>query len=85
MKSNDAISELCAAMRADYGVGDEFELDLGELVGKYRRAHDRVMRDAEAARLLPHGPTEAAEKLGVCRRAVYYMAERGRKKVQVIA
>jgi hypothetical protein len=82
--TDTAMSALCEAMR-DYGAGVEFELQLGELVGRYRRAHDARMRDAEAARLLPLGPDVVAERLGVCRRSVYYMAERGRKKVQAIA
>lgn len=85
MKSDEAIAQLCAAMRDECGASCEFELDLGELVGKYRRRHDKAMRDVEAARLLPKGPDSAAEQLGVCRRAVYYMAERARKKVQAIA
>jgi hypothetical protein len=70
---------LCEAMRDKCGAGPEFELALGELVGRYRRAHDARMRDAEAARLLPLGPDVVADRLGVCRRTVYYMAERGRK------
>lgn len=83
--TDTAMLALCEAMRDQYGAGAEFELALGELVGRYRRAHDARMRDAEAARLLPLGPQVVADRLGVCRRSVYYMAERGRKKVQAIA
>lgn len=82
--TDEAIANFCDAMAQRYGRSAEFEVALGELVGKVRVAHERRMRDAEAARLLPLGPGVAASRLGVCRRAVYYMAERGRKKVQAI-
>jgi hypothetical protein len=78
--TDEAMTALCEAMRNQYGAGVEFEVALGELVGRYRAAHDRRMRDAEAAKLLPLGPDVVAERLGVCRRSVYYMAERGRKE-----
>ncbi len=81
-KADEAMAALCEAMR-DFGAGPEFELSLGELVGRYRRAHEARMRDSQAAELLPkYGPDAAAERLGVCRRSVYYMAERGGKIVQ---
>lgn len=83
-KIDDAMVRLCEEMRT-VGGGVEFELALGELVGRYLVAHDRRMRDVQAANLLPLGPEVAAERLGVCRRTVYYMAERGRKKVQGVA
>ena len=78
--TDEHMAKLCEAMRGQYGAGDEFELQLGELVGRYRRAHDARMRDAEAADLLHLGPLVVAERLGVSRRSVYYMAERGRKR-----
>ena len=83
MKSNDAISELCAAMRAECGAGDEFELDLGELIGKYRRAHDRVMRDVEAAQLLHLGLNVLADRYGCDQSTVWRRAARGRKIIAV--
>lgn len=83
-KIDDAMVRLCEEMRT-VGGGAEFELALGELVGRHLVAHDRRMRDVQAANLLPLGPEVAAERLGVCRRTVYYMAERGRKKVQEVA
>ena len=79
MKSNDAIGELCAALQAEIGAGVEFELDLGELIGKYRREFSARMRDAEAADLLPLGRVVAAERLGVATSTVYKMAHRFRR------
>lgn len=58
----------------------EFELSLGELVGKHLRKRERAIRDQEAARLLPLGPDAVMDRLGVSRRSVYYMAERARKR-----
>ena len=78
--TDDAMMRLCDAMREQYGAGVEFELSLGELVGRYRREFDRRQQDAEAARLLPLGPDACMERLGVKRRTVYYMAERHRKR-----
>jgi len=83
-KIDDAMVRLCEEMRS-VGGGVEFELALGDLVGRYIVAHERRMRDVQAANLLPLGPDVAAERLGVCRRTVYNMAERGRKKVQEVA
>jgi hypothetical protein len=81
--TDDAMLKLCDAMRAEYGAGVEFELALGELVGRYRAAHDKRMRDAQAAELLPLGRSVAAERLGVAERTVYYMADRHRKFCKV--
>lgn len=78
---DDAVMRLCEEMHGNGG-GVEFEIALGDLVGRYVAAHEKRMRDVQAAELLPLGPDVAAERLGVCRRSVYYMAERGRKKVQ---
>lgn len=76
-KIDDAIVRLCEEMRT-VGGGAEFELALGELVGRYLVAHDRRMRDAQAADLLPLGRVVAAERLGVAPSTVYKMAHRGR-------
>ena len=83
MKSSDAIGELCAALQAEIGAGVEFELDLGELIGKYRRKHDRAMLDAEAARLLPLGPDVAAEAAGCHRVTVYRRAARAKRVARI--
>ncbi len=78
MKSDEAMRQLCDAMR-EIGAGVEFEISLGELVGRYRAAHDRRMRDAEAARLLPLGRDVAAERLQVAPSTVYKMTHRHRR------
>ena len=85
MKSSDAIGELCGALDTEMGRDAAFDIALGELIGKRRREHDKHMREAEASKLLPLGPEVAAERLGVCRRSVYYMSERARKRVQAVA
>ena len=70
------MSALCEAMR-EYGAGIEFELALGELVGRYRRAHDMRMRDAEAAKLIPtHGADAVAERQHCHRVTAYRRARR---------
>jgi len=74
--TDEAMLKLCEAMRGQYGAGDEFELQLGELVGRYRRAHDARMRDAEAARLLPLGAEIVAERQGCHRVTAYRRARR---------
>lgn len=65
----------------------EFEMALGELVGRFRRRRDAAIRDQEAADLLYLGADNLRERFGgVSRRTVYYMAQRGRRKrVQVPA
>ena len=78
MKSHELLVELCRAMRDEYGAGDEFELDLGELVGRFRRKHDRAMLDAEAARLLPLGAVVVAERQECHRVTAYRRAARAK-------
>ena len=53
--------------------------DILTILLRAQREKEREIADMEAARLLPLGPDVAADRLGVCRRSVYYMAERGRK------
>lgn len=77
--TDEAVNNLCEVMSAKYGAGDGFRESLMDMVAKVREAHEKRMKDMEAARLLPLGPEVAAERLGVCRRSVYYMAERARK------
>lgn len=78
--TDEAMMRLCDAMRDQYGAGVEFELSLGELVGRYRRAFDRRQQDAEAARLLPLGREVAAERLHVAPSTVYKMTHRHRRR-----
>ena len=73
------MAALCEAMHDQYGAGAEFELALGELVGRYRRAHDARMRDAEAARLLPLGVDVAKERLGVHKSTIYRRVSRSKR------
>jgi len=75
--TDTAMDALCEAMR-EYGAGAEFELQLGELVGRYRRAHDARMRDAEAARLLPLGVEVAKERLGCHKSTIYRRVSRSK-------
>ena len=79
--SNEAMAALCEVMRAEYGASVDFEVSLGELVSKYRRAHDARMRDMEAARLLPLGAEVVAIRQG-CHRATAY---RRSKRANVVA
>lgn len=74
--TDEAMAKLSDAMREKFGAGSEFELALGELVGKYRRAHDAAMRDQEAARLLPLGAEVVAIRQGCCRATAYNRARR---------
>ena len=75
--TDEAMVRLCEAMRDQYGAGVEFELSLGELIGRYRQAHDRRMRDAEAAKLLPtHGADAVAERQHCHRVTAYRRARR---------
>lgn len=83
MKSDEAMQRLCEAMRTEFGADVEFELSLGEMIGRYRVAHERRMRDQQAAELLPLGRTVAAERLGVAERTVYHMAHRYRRFCKV--
>jgi hypothetical protein len=75
--TDEAMVSLCDAMREQYGAGVEFELTLGELIGRYRRAYDQRQRDAEAAKLLPtHGADAVAERQHCHRVTAYRRARR---------
>jgi len=76
--TDEAMLILCEAMRGKYGAGPEFELALGELVGRYRRAHDARMRDAEAAALLPLGVAVVKERQGCHKSTVYRRVSRSK-------
>lgn len=59
----------------------DIEADLIGKINRLRKDRDRAIRDMEAAKLLPsYGPDAAAARLGVCRRSIYYMADRARKE-----
>lgn len=77
--SDEAMKKLCESLAAEIGAGADFEIELGEMVGKYREAFNRRMRDKAAADLLPYGRTIAAERLGVAPSTIYKMAHRSRK------
>jgi hypothetical protein len=70
------MAELCETMRSEFGAGDEFELELGELISKYRRQFHRRQQCLEAARLLPHGAEAIAERQGCHRSTGYRRARR---------
>lgn len=76
---DQAMARLCAAMES-CGGGMEFELMLGDLVGKFQHEHEKRMRDAQAADLLPLGRMVAAERLSVAPSTVYKMAHRHRER-----
>jgi len=76
---DQAMARLCAAMES-CGGGVEFELALGEMVGRFQREHERRMRDAQAADLLALGRMVAAERLSVAPSTVYKMAHRHRDR-----
>jgi hypothetical protein len=76
--TDEAISRLCEVMAAKYGHDPDFEMALGELVGRVRVAFDRRMRDAEAARLLPLGASVVAERQGCHRVTAYRRARRAK-------
>lgn len=82
--TDEAMSKLCEAMRSQYGGGVEFELQLGELVGKYRRAHDAAMRDQEAARLLPMGADVVAIRQGCHLSTAYRRASRAKTVARIL-
>lgn len=85
MRSDELMMQLCEVLRAECGAGPDFELSLGDLIGKYRRAHDLRMRDAQAAELLPLGRNVAAERLSVAPCTVYKMAHRHRDRFSTVA
>jgi hypothetical protein len=78
-RADEAMQRLCDEMR-QYGAGADFEASLRDLMVKYRVAHERRMRDAQAADLLCLGRTVAAERLHVKPSTVYKMAHRHRER-----
>lgn len=76
VSTDEAVANFCEAMAAKYGRDEDFELALGQLVGKVRVAHERRMRDAEAAKLLPLGAEVVAIRQGCHRATIYRRAKR---------
>lgn len=84
--SDEAMGKLCEVLAAEIGAGAEFEVELGELIGKYRRKHDRAMLDAEADRLLPSlGIAVAVERIGAHKSTIYRRVERARTRLRIVA
>lgn len=75
MRGDAEIAALVVALDGD----EEFQLDLGELVGKFRRRQDQAIRDMEAARLLPLGASVAAIRQRCHRSTVYRRVSRAMK------
>lgn len=82
--TDEAMMRLSESMREQYGAGVDFELALGELVGKYRRAHDAAMRDQEAARLLPMGADVVAIRQGCHLSTAYRRASRAKTVARIL-
>lgn len=77
--TDEAIREFCEVMAARFGHDADFEESLRDMVSRVRAAHERRMRDAQAAELLPLGREIAAERLGVAPSTVYKMVHRFRR------
>lgn len=77
--TDKAMLELSEAMRQQYGAGAEFELALGELIGRYRRAHEQRMKDIQAASLLPLGAEVVAIRQHCHKSTVYRRVSRANK------
>jgi hypothetical protein len=77
---NNGNKEMAALVVAVDGDLD-FELSLGEFVGKWLRKKDQAIRDREAAELLPLGREVAAARLKVKPGTVYKMMHRHRRRL----
>lgn len=77
--SDEAMGKLLDALASEIGRWDELELELGEVIGKYRRRHEREMADRETARLLPLGMAVAIERTGCHRSTIYRRVSRANK------
>lgn len=76
MKGSAEMAALIAAVDGDA----DFELALGELVGRWRKKQEAAIRDREAADLLPLGWRVVVERLGGCKATAYNRAARGRTR-----
>ena len=68
-----------AALVAALDLTAEEEVELGQMVGRFRARKEKAIRDQQAADLLPMGRVIAAERLGVAPSTVYKMAHRHRR------
>jgi hypothetical protein len=75
MKGDSEMAALIVALDGD----DEFQVALGELIGRFRRRQDQAIRDMEAARLLPLGAGVAAIRQRCHRSTVYRRVSRAMK------
>ena len=76
--SRDGGNEMQALIEAIDG-DDEFQIDLGDLVGRFIRKRDAAIRDMEAARLLPLGAEVVAIRQSCHRSTVYRRVSRANK------
>ena len=83
--SDEAMMHLCESLAQEIGAGADFELDMGELIGKYRRRFSRAMAEQEAAKLLPLGAEIAAERQHCHRATVYRRAMRAIRARKIVA
>jgi hypothetical protein len=80
-KGDAEMAALVAAVDGDV----EFELALGELIGRLRRQHERDIEDMEIAKLIPHGSAAVIERFGTPLRTTFRRASRGRKLIRMRA
>lgn len=80
-KGDAEMAALVAAVDGDV----EFEMALGELVGRMRRRIDAAIRDQEAATLLPMGWRVVAERFDVSKATVYNMNQRAQSRRKQVA
>ena len=83
-RTDEAMGKLSEAMREQCGAGDDFEMELGRLVGRYRGKHERDMRDMQIAQLIPHGVENVCERFGGKKRMNQYRAARGRELLKLM-
>lgn len=80
MKGDNEMAALVAAVDGDASL----ELELGDVLGRFRRRRDAAIRDQEAAALLPLGACVAAERQRVHRATVYRRVSRFQKVARQI-
>lgn len=83
--SDEAMGKLVDALAAEIGHSASFELELGELIGKYRRRRRKevalMAAEDTAFELLRRGEADnLAERQGCHRVTVYRRAARARKR-----
>jgi hypothetical protein len=79
-KGDAEMAALVAAVDGDV----EFELAVGELLGKFRARRQRAIEDMEIAKLIPKGVLPCLERFGGSRRNLFYRAENGRELLREI-